>query len=367
MKKIQDIIISVIFLLVLIAGGLTLFLLPQSKYSDAERRPLAVSPSFSADSVLKGNFFTETDDWVTDHFIGRETFRHLKAVWQLYCLREKENNGLAVVDNSIIKLEKQVNEESLEYAKDRFESVYNDCLANSNCNIFCAVIPDKSYFLKGKGYPVMDFDKMERMFGDSVPASTSISLKESLSLSDYYLTDSHWRQECIIPAAKKLLESMGRDGSALNIDDFDVNTYENFYGVYAGQSALDPAPDTITYLSGGPISETKVLDYSTMQVIQMYDPDGCDKRDPYTLFLGGSKGLLRIENPATCDERELIIFRDSFGSSISPLLAAGYRAVTLIDLRYVQPIYFKRYVRFNNNDVLFLFSATLLNNSQGLM
>ena len=281
-------------------------------------------------------------------------------------LREKENNGLTVVDGSIIKLEKHIDEESLEYAKERFKAVYRDCLEKSACRIYCALIPDKSYFLREKGYPVMDTDQMERSFRGGIPGAESVSIKEFLSLDDYYLTDSHWRQERLLPVASKLLEAMGKGETELRPESFETRIYENFFGVYAGQSALDPSPDTIAYLSGGPISQTRVIDYGSMQTVPMYDPENCDRRDPYTLFLGGSKGLLRIENPAVEDDRELIVFRDSFGSSIAPLLAAGYRAVTLIDLRYVQPVYFKRFVRFDHNDVLFLFSATLLNNSRSL-
>ena len=79
--------------------------------------------------------------------------------------------------------------------------------------------------------------------------------------------------------------------------------------------------------------------------------------DWYTLY-----DLLR----ARFTDRELVLIRDSFGSSLAPLLAGSYRAVTLADLRYLQPEAAGRYLRFTDQDVLFLFSATLLNNSQGL-
>lgn len=98
----------------------------------------------------------------------------------------------------------------------------------------------------------------------------------------------------------------------------------------------------------------------------MYDPDSCDKRDPYTLFLGGAKGLLHIENPNVTDGSRLIVFRNSFGSSLAPLLAARYGSVTLIDTRNIDPYLLSRYMRFENADVLFLYSATLLNDSQGV-
>ena len=292
-------------------------------------------------------------------------FRGVKARWQTGVLRENENDGLTVVDGSIVRLEKTVNEDSVVYAGERFRAIYDRYLANTNCNIYMSLIPDKSAYLASRGYPVMDLSKMEDLFYGSLPEAQPVSIADRLSLSDYYNTDSHWRQEAILPAANLLLSSMGRAGD-LTAEDFEQKTYSPFYGVYAGQSALDPDPDTITYLSGGPLAGVRVLDYGAMNEISLYDPDACDERDPYTLFLGGAKGFLRLENPNVTDGSSLVVFRDSFGSSIAPLLAARYGSVTLIDTRYIDPSLLSRYMRFENADVLFLYSATLLNDSQGI-
>lgn len=82
------------------------------------------------------------------------------------------------------------------------------------------------------------------------------------------------------------------------------------------------------------------------------------------MFLGGSKSLLTIENPCASGNRELILFRDSFGSSLAPLLAEGYARVTLVDIRYISPALLSRYVDFHGKDVLFLYSTSVLNHSE---
>ena len=56
-----------------------------------------------------------------------------------------------------------------------------------------------------------------------------------------------------------------------------------------------------------------------------------------------------------------MLFRDSFGSSIAPLLIENYRKITLIDLRYINSELLSEYVEFNNQDVLFLYSGVVLN------
>ena len=64
------------------------------------------------------------------------------------------------------------------------------------------------------------------------------------------------------------------------------------------------------------------------------------------------------------NDKELIIFRDSFGSSIAPLLIDGYSKITLVDIRYLHPNILESYIEFDSQDVLFLYSTSVLNNSE---
>ena len=57
------------------------------------------------------------------------------------------------------------------------------------------------------------------------------------------------------------------------------------------------------------------------------------------------------------------MFRDSFGSSLAPLLAGSYRKITLIDLQYISSDLLESYVCFQEQDVLFLYSALIWNQS----
>jgi hypothetical protein len=57
-----------------------------------------------------------------------------------------------------------------------------------------------------------------------------------------------------------------------------------------------------------------------------------------------------------------VIFRDSFGSSIAPLFAEGYKKITLLDIRYLNQNLIENFVTFENQDVLFLYSTGVINN-----
>jgi hypothetical protein len=136
-----------------------------------------------------------------------------------------------------------------------------------------------------------------------------------------------------------------------------------FYGVYYGQAALPMEPETLYIMESDLLDGCRVYDYETGKYGAVYDMGKLSSRDLYDVYLSGAKSLLTIENPAAGNDRELIVFRDSFGSSMVPLLVNGYSKVTLVDIRYIQSSMLPQYIDFHGQDVLFLYSTLVLNNS----
>jgi len=128
-----------------------------------------------------------------------------------------------------------------------------------------------------------------------------------------------------------------------------------------GQSALSVKPDRLSYLTNPVIEGYKVSGAKAV-----YDLEKAQSRDPYELFLSGNQPLVTVKNPANPSGKRLILFRDSFGSSIAPLLAEGYSEVVLVDIRYVASDFLGNLINFENADVLFLYSTLLLNSSLGM-
>ena len=94
----------------------------------------------------------------------------------------------------------------------------------------------------------------------------------------------------------------------------------------------------------------------------MYVPALIDGTDGYDVFLGGSQPVIEIECPNAKTDRELYIFRDSFGSSLSPLFTGAYAKITVIDLRYITAQYLANTVTFTPGaDALFINSTLVLN------
>ena len=146
-----------------------------------------------------------------------------------------------------------------------------------------------------------------------------------------------------------------------------VSTDVPFYGVYYGQAALPLPAESINYVTNDILKDCVVTNEENgKSYTGMIDEEKLHGKDPYEMYLSGATPILRIDNPNAPSDKELVIFRDSFGSSIAPLLAEGYSRITLVDTRYIVPEYVGEFVSFEGADVLFLYSALILNQSTSL-
>ena len=365
--KTKNILLAVLMAGALLAGFLCGLLLPDREFSQSERRKLATMPELSAENLLSGAFAEDFETYVQDQFPLREGFRGLKALTETYALGKLDNNGLYLAEGHLSKLDYPLNEKMLDHAAERFRYLYDTYLAGKDMNIYLAVIPDKNVFLAGpSGRLSYDYEALVSAVREKADYMEYIDLFSVLSLADYYRTDSHWRQERLLPVAERLAGAMGAELPQAEYQENSLNT--PFYGVYSGQSALPVSPDTLVYLTCDAMDGCTVTGYGSgkAEALPMYDMDKGQGRDPYELFLSGSQPVITIENPKAETGRELIIFRDSYASSLAPLLVGAYSRITLVDIRYVQSAALDRFVDFGAQDVLFLYSSTLLNNSLSL-
>ena len=354
MKKHQTILILTLW------GALALWawFIPSKQISEAERRPLAQKPAFSE------KFQTEFESYSLDQFPMRDGFRTLKSLFHTGVLGQKDNNGIYLTDGTAVRQEYPLNRESVNHAIGRFQRIFDKYLAESRC--YYAIVPDKGYYLgKDSGHLTMDYDALCAQMAAGLPWAEEIDLRPTLTGQDYYRTDTHWRQENLLPAAAALCEGLGV--APPRAEDFAATALERpFYGVYYGQAALPMEPDTLCLMESDLLSQCTVYDYETGKTGSVYDMTKLDSRDLYDVYLSGAKALLTIENPNAGTDRELIVFRDSFGSSIVPLLMEDYAKVTLVDIRYIQPDLLGQFLDFHGQDVLFLYSTLVLNNSAAL-
>ena len=360
MQKAKKIAIVAVTLILLFGVAIWSLAAPDEDVSRSERRKLAQAPVLTAEGVFSGDYMENLETYLLDQFPMRDAWRSVKAFTRFDLFRQKDNNGVYLVGDHVFKMEYPLKENQVTYAADKINEVIRTYLPGNK--VYYSIVPDKNYFAaEDNGYPHVDYEKLFSLMEESVQAEY-LDITGLLSLDDYYRTDAHWDQKDILPVAQALSDGMGLGVSLEPEGGWESHTLSPFYGVYCGQSALPVEPDVLTYLT------SPATDAATMTGIEfegnwpVYTTTKFDGMDGYDVFAGGAQAILTIESPLAKTDRELVIFRDSFGSSLSPLLLEGYSKITLIDLRYVASSLLGQFVTFSGNeDVLFLYSTSLLN------
>lgn len=366
MKKKQSVALLALVSLVIFGFFAAFLLRSPDSYSDSERRSLAQMPALDAESLASGRFMDKFEQYSLDQFPLRSCMRTLKAVTARYVFGQKDNHGLYTVHGHLGKLEYPMNEKKVSLSTQKLQEVYERYIRDTDCKVYLSVVPDKNYYLAAEaGYPTMDYNALLNKVQSDLHFAAYIDIFGTLSAENYYKTDPHWKQETLLPTAQKLAAGLG---AAIGTDYKENTLPIPFYGAYAGQSALPCKSDTILYLTNAVLDACTVTDYGTGKAMpgRLYDEEKAQGKDPYELFLMGTNPLITVENPNADSGRELIVLRDSFASSLAPLLVPGYSKLTLVDLRYMRSDLLPHFVDFRNQDVLLLYSTMIFNNNISL-
>ena len=336
---------------------------PSDDMSISERRPLDKFPKVTWKSIMSVDFMTDFESYTLDQFPMRDTFRKIKALFHKNVMLQKDNNDIYIVDGYAAEMAYPMNEASVDHAISQFNKVYEMYLKETGSNVVVTVVPDKSYYLaEENGYLSFDYQQMFGKVQSGMPWAEYVDITDCLTIEDYYYTDTHWRQEKILPVAQKLSDALGV--TAPKSEDFTVTAMERpFYGVYYGQAALPMDPETMYLMENDLLDQCTVFNYTDGKTTKIYDENKLDSLDQYDIYLSGPQSMLRIENPNATTDRELIVFRDSYGGSLVPLLVQDYAVVTLVDIRtnYILPERLGSFIEFNGQDVLFMYSSLVLN------
>ena len=367
-EKWRDYCNVILFGMVLVGFLIIGLLSPDKEISDTERRLLHSFPELNMHTIFadKGqdSFMDGFEEYAVDQFPYREAFRTVHSAFSLYGIGRKEINDIYYAEGHILQTSMSIHPDSVSRSLNRMQYIKKRYLQDNR--VFFAMIPDKNYYLeKQTEVPYLDYDNLEKLFREQTDEYAEfIDMKADLSLNDYYKTDTHWRQERLEPAVEKIMLAMGNQ---FNFQFREKFVTDRFKGVYYGQGSLPVKQDTLSYLSADYMEDCIVTCYDSgkAELFSLYDFTKAEGLDPYEIFLSGPRALMTIENSSATTDKELILFRDSFGSSIAPLFAGCYKKITLIDIRYISPSILDRFVNFENADVLFLYSAQVLNNSEG--
>lgn len=344
----KDKLLASIFLLTLSTISISFLFLENRETSFFERRRLTTKEE------LKKDFLDNIDEYMTDQFIKRDSFLSLNSFYRRNVLLNDEYNDAYLYGDYIIEKNYPLDWKNVDAFIKKIKKIKNEYLKESD--VFYSIIPDKAYFLD-KNALTIDY----RALASKVKSQLDIDyidIFDKLKLDDYFKTDIHIKQESYFEIVNYLSRYLDFEYEDRN---YTKKSYVDFRGASYSKIPHPSRKDALNYYIDKNIEGSKVehLEHKTNRI---YNEEKLGSIDSYDVFLNGQSSLLTIENPNAA-EKELIIFRDSFASSLAPLLLPYYKKITLIDLRYGDIEKMATLVDFKNADVIFLYSTLTINNA----
>lgn len=343
----KDKIITFLFIGILVLFMSLFLVFKDREISFLERRKLTNYNS------LKEDFTGNLDKYMNDQMPFRDSFIMLNNKFQRYILNNIESNKVYIENDYLIEKNYPENPKSITNFIKKINYIKKEYLKDNR--VFYSIIPDKSAFLT-KGLKI-DFNSLNSYLFYNLDLEY-INIFDLFTINDYFKSDIHLKQDSYFKVIKKMSAKLGFDYQEL---DYEKNYFKNFYGGSLAKAPVKIKEDLI-YLTNRMIKEATVkhLEYGQKEV---YDTAMLGKIDTYNVFLSGASSLIEI-NTKINNNKELIIFRDSFGSSLAPLLIPYYHKITLVDLRYISMDILPNYLDFKDTDILFLYSTLIVNNSE---
>ena len=313
----------------LLLFGIGFLLLPQKSFSESENRMLAIWEIPTWQSVSDGSFSEKLGKIFRDQFPLRPALVATKAYGEIL-LGKRENNRILWGEEGYLMARNEFSE--LSVAEENLRAV-------ADAKMTAVWIPRSADVMTEylpSAYPSASANELYRMIGENgtVPWQV-LSSAVAQGRQVYYRTDHHLTTEGAYLIYCSLGEKLGY--SPLSYDEFDRQTVsEDFRGsADSAVGGIAPRADTIELFRYEGDADFRVIDRTTGEEREgFYDWSALEKKDQYSVFLGGNFAHLSISSSKEVKKPKLLLVKDSFANALIPFLAIHFD-LEVVDLRYV--------------------------------
>lgn len=364
MKKVSSWIQIVLFCAFIAAFCLLFFFMPDVGFSEQENRELTQLPEFSFKALFTDKYTGKFESYTTDQFPFRDRWTTIKAEAELLA-GKKENKGVYLCEeDTLIEEFEAPSQEQISINA----GAVNELAKNAGVPVYFALIPGNAEInsdLVPKNAP--NDSQMETIEACYAAAEDTITVDMYSALAPhseeyiFYRTDHHWTSLGAYYGYTALMEAMGKDYAP--IDSYDRKTVtEGFYGTVYSKSGMSwVKPDSIEIFAEQD-ENVQVMNYVDSEPKQtgLYDMTFLEKKDKYSMFMGGITPLIKVTG-GDSEAPSLLIIRDSYADSLIPFIQSDFSEIHIMDLRYYKAQLFNStvvdYIKDNGIDqVLVMYS-----------
>lgn len=364
---IQDIILTALFVLLIVAVPLVLLIMPDRTFSASERRYLAERPSLREQNITEWNFDDAFEEYVTDQMPLRDLFVGVNALFIRGTGRQVSTDIFA--DNEGYLVEAPVSYDTEETER-RIKKI---AALGEKTGLIPEIIavPSAGYARAEKLPAYLSclysdgevFDTIASCEGVNVIDLEKTFLEEG---SDwYYRTDHHWNREGAYTAYVRWCEQTGRE--AASMESFLTHRVSGFSGSTRSRSALWLTPKETLYLYEPQCHVTVSFSDDNSVYDSLLFLGHIGEYDWYPAFIDGNHPLTVIKNLDGDKEDVLIMVKDSFGNTLVPWLVPSFGTVIMIDPRYYRGNVSDVCTQYGATELMFCYSVERIANDTNLL
>ena len=251
------------------------------------------------------------------------------------------SNNIVVVNNRGLMLYGGGKKNGEEYANSLNE--YKKALGE-NVNVYSMVCPTAVSYYIPENYAHLtaseedNINNINSFFQDVKSVDVFTALLYHKNENIYSRTDHHWLPLGAYYAAKEFASVAGVDFAELNDTNYNSTILNGYVGTLYGytQNAdlLNNPEDFIYYTPKNECTTTRYTTMFTDGVEGSLLLDGSKmKNSNYYMVFGGDQQITHIKTPTT-NGRNLVIFKDSYGNALAPMLTYSFENIYVCDIRY---------------------------------
>lgn len=328
-----------LFCVLLLSFAVLFLLLPQSPFSNAEKRALQTRPRFSLSTFFSGRFGSDVNRWYADQFPFRGVLVGLKSTVEI-ALGKGESHGILL--GRAGQLARAEYDVGLPVLTDRIdEARLQRAAAGVNRAARNAAVPTVFLFpgrtveiaSSAFGYPVPRAEDVFRAALDPTVNAPSVSsvLRKRYENGDavVYRTDHHWTVAGAYEGYCEVLRAFGMEEEIIPLSDYSLTVLtDSFRGTFAASGGIPWVPgESLTVPTRSDDDAFRVTADGVLQS-GFYTRPQKDRPIGYDLLLDGTHDVVTVEKPGE-DRPRLVVFKDSFANSMAPFLARHFDLVLL--------------------------------------
>lgn len=315
-------------------GGLALLLLLgaaafvfRQDFSGWEKRYLAGIPENG--SLTQWTLNDDLETFLSDQVPFRQQMVNLNALTEMYTGRATQLEAWPVGD-AVVEKPVQADPETIEKRIRAMREMAGDIP-------YLFMTPPTAGMLRMDEMTAARralYEEESRIYDETAGQDGFVPLRadfESSAEPVYYYSDHHWNVSGVELAYRAYCRAAGLETAGE--DDFTRTSYTPFRGTTYTRSGLPfVREDTLVC-----VEPKAAVSVSFQGDDTVYDhlvfPEKAASWDGYEVYLNGNHGMLTILNPEAA-EGTLMVFRDSYASSLLPYLSANYSRIIAVDARY---------------------------------